>query len=311
MKGETPPLMYKFWDKLVLNKVRQQLGLDRTIKFFSGAAPLPYHTAKFFTGIGIFINNTFGMSETSAPFTTTLSDSHKYYDLKSAGKALADCQVLVLKSDPKSESGELCFRGRPIFMGYLKNEQATREVLDNSRLIHSGDEGKVNENGMMFITGRIKELLVTAGGENVAPVIIETNVKEELPFISNVMVIGDAQKYVSALLTFRVTSLAVDAPNHILAPEAIEYLEKLGIKGLKTVEDAMASNEVKQAIQAGIDRANKKAISNAARIKAWFIIPDDFSIPGGEFTPTLKVKRNIVTKKYAEKIQDLYSRPEL
>lgn len=311
MRGKNPPLMYKFFDKLVLSRVKKQLGLDKTVLFFSGAAPLPLHTAKFFMGIGMFINNTYGMSETSAPITTTLTDSYKHYDLKSAGKGIEGTQIIVEKTDPTHEAGELCFRGRPIFMGYLKNEQATRDTLDNSRRIHSGDEGKVNEHGMMFITGRLKEILVTAGGENVAPVIIETNVKEELPFISNVLVIGDAQKYVSALLTFRVTSLAVEAPNNILAPEAIEYLEKLGIKGLKTVEDAMASKEVAHAIQAGIDRANKKAISNAARIKAWFIVPTDFSIPGGELTPTLKVKRSVVTKKYAEKIQELYSRPEL
>lgn len=214
MKGQSPPITYKVFDKLVYSKVREQLGLDRCVKLFSGAAPLPHHTAEFFFNLGMFVNNTFGMSETSAPMTTTLKDSHPYYDLKSAGKTLDGCETIVLKTDPNVETGELCFRGRNIFMGYIHNEKATRETIDNERRVHSGDEGKVNKHGIMFITGRIKELLVTAGGENVAPVVIEVNIKQELPFLSNVMVIGDAQKYVAALLTFRVTSVAAELPNH-------------------------------------------------------------------------------------------------
>jgi len=196
-------------------------------------------------------------------------------------------------------------------MGYLKNEQATRECIDNQRRVHSGDEGKLSKDNLMTITGRIKEILVTGAGENVAPVPIEINVKEELPFISNVMCIGDQMKYIAALLTFKVSSQASELPNHQLLPEAIEHLQRLGIKGVTTVQDAMNNKEVLKAIQAGIDRANKKAISNAAKIKAWVIVPDDFTIPGGEFTPTLKVKRNVVLKKYAEKVNEIYSKPEL
>ena len=156
-----------------------------------------------------------------------------------------------MRTDPKSQYGELCFRGRNIFMGYLKNEQATRDCLDSCRRVHSGDEGYLTKDGVMHITGRLKELLVTAGGENVAPVIIEMNVKEELPFVSNVMALGDHRKYVAAMISFKVTSQASETPNRILLPEVIEYLESQGIKGMKTVEEVINNPEVKKLVQAG------------------------------------------------------------
>jgi long-chain-fatty-acid--CoA ligase ACSBG len=311
MKGQEPPLGFKIFEKLVLNKVKAKLGLDKSVLTISGAAPISYKTRQFFFDMNIFVNNTFGMSETSAPHSTLLRPQYQYYDLRSAGITLDGCQTIVEKSDPKAEEGELCFRGRHIFLGYLKNETATKETIDNQRRVHSGDEGKVNKDGVVYITGRLKELLVTAGGENIAPVPIELNIKEELPFLSNVMVIGDQKKFVSALMTLRVTSTPAEKPNYDLQPEALAELEKVGIKGVKTVQEAIASKELAKAIQAGIDRANKKAVSNAAKVKAWFIVADDFTIPGGEFTPTLKVRRKEVVKKYNEKILDVYSRPDL
>ena len=251
------------------------------------------------------------MSETSGPMTSLLKHQYAVYDLRSAGVPIGGTEGIVLKTDPKSDSGELCFRGRNIFMGYLKNERATKETIDNSKRVHSGDEGLFTKDGLMLITGRIKELIVTAAGENVAPVIIETYVKEELPFLSNVMAIGDQMKYISAILTFKVESPPSEQPSRKLSVECREELEKLGVKGLVTVEDAAGNVQVQELIKKGIDRANKKAVSNAAKIKSWIIIPDDFSIPGNELTPTLKLKRNIVVKKYAQQITDLYSRPEL
>lgn len=311
MKEQSTGLGFKFFEKLVFNRVKSQLGLDQAIRLFSGAAPLPKKTADFFFSLNMFINNVFGMSETSGPMTGLQKESFKHYDLKSAGHALPGTEALIVKGDPKAESGELCFRGRNIFMGYLKNEQATREAIDSQRRVHSGDEGKINEHGIVFITGRIKEILVTAAGENVAPVPIEANVREELPFISNVMAIGDHKKFISALLTFKVTSAPNEPPNNQLLEEAIAELENRGIKGVKTVEEAIKSPAIARLIQAGIDAANKKAVSNAARIKAWFLVPDDFSVPGGEFTATMKVKRKVVTDKYAREINEIYSRQDL
>lgn len=311
MKGQSTSLGFKIMEKLVLNKVKQNLGLDQAIMIVSGAAPISNKTRQFFFDHNMFINNTFGMSETTAPMTTMLRENYPIYDLKSAGHGLPGTEITVVKTDPNSECGELCFRGRNIFMGYLKNDQATRETIDSQKRVHSGDEGKVSKEGLLYITGRIKELLVTAGGENIAPVIIENNLREQLPFMSNIMVIGDHQKFVSALMTFKVTTNASEIPNHELAPDVVDELAKHGIKGVKTVQQAIANKDIAKVIQQGIERANKKAVSNAAKIKGWFLVADDFSIPGGEFTPTLKVKRKVVTNKYAKEITEIYSKPEL
>ena len=311
MKNQSTGLGFKFFEKLVFNRVKSQLGLDQAIRLFSGAAPLPKKTADFFFDLNLFINNVFGMSETAGPMTGMMKENFPFYDLKSAGVALPGSEAILVNVDPKTETGELCFRGRNIFMGYLKNEQATRDTIDSQRRVHSGDEGKINENGIVFITGRFKELLVTAGGENIAPVPIEANVREELPFISNVLAIGDHKKFVSAILTFKVTSAPNEPPNRELLPEAVEDLENRGVKGIKTVEEAIKSTAIAKLIQAGIDAANKKAVSNAAKIKSWFLVPDDFSVAGGEFTPTMKVKRKTVTDKYISQINDIYSRQEL
>lgn len=311
MKGQDPGFAFKIFDKLVYSTVKKRLGLDQAVELVSGAAPLQRKTRDFFFNLNMFINNIFGMSETSGPMTGILKDDFPKYDLESAGVALPGSGISVVGVDPKSGTGELCFSGRNIFMGYLHNEEATKEAIDNQRRVHSGDEGKVDERGVMFITGRFKELIVTAGGENVAPVPIELDIKSELPFLSNVNLIGDQMKFVSALVTFKVTSPPMETPNHELLPEAIEELEKLGIKKVKTVEQAMASDKVKQAIQRGIDAANKKVVSNAAKVKAWFIAPDDFSVAGGELTPTMKVKRKVVTTKYADQIAKIYSNPAL
>lgn len=311
MNYKEPGFGFKFFNFLVYSRVKARLGLDQAFECASGAAPIQKKTRDFFYNLNIFINNVFGMSETSAPMTGIFDDTTHLYDVNSAGVAIPGGEIFVHKTDPKSETGELCFRGRNIFMGYLKNEIATRETIDNEKRIHSGDEGKVDERGVMFITGRLKELIVTAGGENVAPVPIEMDIKAELPFLSNVMLIGDQKKFISALVTFKVTSPPTEAPNKEILFEAMEEMEKFGVKGVKTVEQAMANEKLKKIIQNGIDAANKKVVSNAARVKAWFIVADDFSVPGGEFTPTMKVKRKAVTQKYAAEINQIYSKQDL
>lgn len=251
MMGKEPGFMFKLFNKVVHNKVKYQLGFDQVKMFFSGAAPFPIRTREFFFDMNMFINNTYGMTETSGPTTSTLSKHFHLYDMKSAGNPLDGTEADFIRAKPGDERGELFFRGRNIFMGYLKNEEATRNALDNSRRIHSGDEGYVDKNGTMFITGRIKEIIVTAGGENVAPIMIEDNIRNNLPFLSQALLIGDQKKYISALLTFRVTTPANELPGSELAPEAIDHLAEAGIKGIKTVQEAMNSPEVKKVIQAG------------------------------------------------------------
>ena len=229
MKGQATGAKFWLFNKLVFNTVKKKIGLDDCQYVMSGAAPLSRKTHEFFFSLNIFINNTFGMSETAGPMCLLYPEDYPSYNLKSASQPIKGSHVFIEKN------GEACFFGRNIFMGYLKNDQATLEALDEKRHLHSGDIAEFDDKGNMVITGRIKEIMVTAGGENIAPIIIENYVREEVPFCSQAMVIGDQKKFVSCLLTFRVNSDPSEAPSHDLHPECINIMAKLGITGLKTV----------------------------------------------------------------------------
>jgi long-chain-fatty-acid--CoA ligase ACSBG len=246
MKGQNPGLKYKLFNKLVYSSVKKKLGLDQAEYLLFGAAPMPSKTRNFFFHLGMFVNNIFGMSETSGPMTGIFKEEYADYNLKSAGKAIEGTEIHIL-----SDSGEICFRGRNIFMGYLKNEEATRKTIDRQRRLHSGDVGKLDEKGNLMITGRIKELLVTAGGENVAPVIIENIAKEYMPYISNIMLIGDQRKFISCLISLRTISTPSEDPVRELDPEIISYFQKQGIPGLKTVDDAVDNQKVIDLVNQG------------------------------------------------------------
>ena len=157
-------------------------------------------------------------------------------------------------------------------------------------------------------TGRKKELLITAGGENVAPVPVEDNIKAALPCISNVILIGDRQKFLTVFLTFKVV-MDNDTPTNKLSQTALDWIESLGRSNITTVDDLLEKPDpvIMGAIQNGIDKANKKAVSNAARVQKWTILPTDVSIPGGELGPTLKLKRFFFNKKYSAAVDRFYN----
>ena len=194
-------------------------------------------------------------------------------------------------------------------MGYLQRPDKTEEEIDSEGWMHSGDKAMVDSDGYVYITGRIKELLITAGGENVAPVPIEDNIKEELPIIANAVLIGDKKKFLSVFLTLKTeVDPKTEIPTKKLMPQAVEWCTSIGKNGVRSVDDILNGPDpmVMAAIQAGIDRANKKAVSNAARIQRWTILPQDLSIVGGELGPTLKLKRFAFNNKYDSNIDRLY-----
>ncbi|XP_072458077.1 long-chain-fatty-acid--CoA ligase ACSBG2 isoform X2 [Notamacropus eugenii] len=305
MTGETDfSLSYHLAKWLVFSKVQVALGLDRCAQYFSGAAPLTKDTLEFFMSLDIPVCELYGMSESTGPHTMTHRDCFR---MLSCGKVMHGCKNLIHQKDHEGV-GEICFWGRHVFMGYLDMEDKTREAIDEWGWLHSGDLGKMDSDGFLYITGRIKELIITAGGENVPPVPIEDLVKAKIPIISFAMLVGDKAKFLSMLLTLKCqVNLDTGEPEDDLSPEALEFCQKLGSKS-KKVSDIVNGKDrlVYEAIEKGIEEVNRQATSNAQKIQKWLILNKDFSIVGGELGPTTKLKRPVVTKMYQEQIESFY-----
>ncbi|KAJ8417284.1 hypothetical protein AAFF_G00285110 [Aldrovandia affinis] len=304
-KNEEKPFLFLFTDGLVLQKLRAELGFSRCLKFFSGAAPITRETAEFFLGLNILLYEVYGMSESTGPHSMS---GPKAYRLQSCGRVVPGCKFKLADTDSEG-TGEVCLWGRNVFMGFLNMEDKTREALDEEGWLRSGDLGKTDEDGFLYITGRIKELIITAGGENVPPVPIEDAVKEELPIISNAMLIGDKRKFLSMLLTLKCACNAETMePTDELSLEAVEYCQQLGSQATK-VSDIIGGKDknVYQSIQEGIDHVNSRAVSRAQHIQKWVVLGKDFSISSGELGPTMKLRRPVVLEMYHREIESFYT----
>ncbi|KAG7514293.1 long-chain-fatty-acid-CoA ligase ACSBG2 isoform X2 [Solea senegalensis] len=298
------PFNYRIAKKLVFNKVRKALGLERCSNCYTGAAPITRDTLEFFLSLDIPLYELYGMSESSGPHTISLPNAFR---LTSCGIDLPGCKTKLHNPDEEG-NGEICFWGRHVFMGYLNMPEKTEEALDAEGWLHSGDLGKHDQNKFLYITGRIKELIITAGGENIPPVSIEDAVKSALPLISNAMLIGDKKKFLSMLLTIKCQVNAdTGEPEDELSSEAVEFCRKAGSNATRVSDIASGRDQaVYAAIQEGITRVNEKATSNAQRIQKWIVLDQDFSIVGGELGPTMKVKRPEVMKMYKMQIDNIY-----
>ncbi|NWR23726.1 ACBG2 ligase, partial [Emberiza fucata] len=302
------PVNFRLARQLVYRKVRKAIGLDRCTKCYTGAAPITRETLEFFLSLNIPVLELYGMSESSGPHTISLPHAFK---LGSCGKELSGCHTLIHKPD-KDGIGEICFSGRHVFMGYLNMEDKTREAIDQDGWLHSGDLGKHDKDGFLFITGRIKELIITAGGENIPPVPIEDAVKNAVPIISNAMLVGDKAKFLSMLLTLKcVVDAETGEPGDDLAPEALEFCQRLGSKATKVSEIISSKDKaIYTAIQKGISSVNEGAVSNAQKVQKWVLLEKDFSLFGGELGPTMKLKRPVVAQKYRDQIAQFYTDTE-
>ncbi|KAK9522258.1 hypothetical protein VZT92_018735 [Zoarces viviparus] len=305
MNGENQvPWGFMLANNLVFKKVRDSLGLDRCKLCFTGAAPITKDTMEFFMSLNIPLLELYGMSESSCPHTISTDTS---YHLTSCGKVMPGCKT-KLENPDEDGSGEICMWGRHVFMGYLDMPDLTEEALDQDGWLRSGDLGRHDQNDFLYITGRIKELIITAGGENIPPVPIEDSVKAEVPIISNAMLIGDKLKFLSMLLTLKCVVDDSGEPTDALSPEALIFCQQHNVTATK-VSEIVANKEpaLYQAIQEGMDRSNARATSNAQKIQKWVILERDFSVNGGELGPTLKLRRPIVVKLYQEEINELYA----
>lgn len=304
MNHEPVPGAFKIAN-IMLKKAKGELGFDRCRIFMSGAAPIMKETIEFFYGLHIPLMEVYGMSECSGPHTVCSLDRFR---TSSVGTEIPGVQTKLADKDEEG-NGEVRMYGRHVFMGYLDEEEKTKETFDEELYLMSGDIGKKDKDGFLFITGRKKELIITAGGENIAPVPIEDTVKECLPCVSNCILIGDKRKFLSMLITLKVdVNMDTLEPTDNLTAVTVDWVKAQG-SGATKVSDILDHKDaiVLKVIQKGIDKANERAISRAQKIQKWSILPRDFSIPGGELGPTMKLRRPIVHKMYAKTIDAFYA----
>lgn len=289
--------MFPLANFLMFRKIKKAMGLDECGIFAFGAAPMKKKTFDFFKSLAMVVFNNYGLSESSGPAFSNFNS-----DISTVGKPLPGTQGKIMHKDSDGV-GEICFRGRHRFMGYWKSDDATKEAIDDKGYLHSGDQGYFNKEGNLIISGRIKELIVTAGGENVAPVPIEDLFKEYCRICSNIIVIGDYRKYLSCFITLK-TDQEGRFPKEIL-----EELKAFGSEATNIIE-AINDAKVKGYIEKCLDDVNKRSVSKAQVIKKYKLLTHDFSVETGEFTPTLKLKRKFVTQKYSKEIEQMYLDPK-
>ncbi|XP_068176512.1 long-chain-fatty-acid--CoA ligase ACSBG2-like [Antennarius striatus] len=301
------PISFHLAKFLVFKKIRKALGLERSRLCFTSAAPISKDTLEFFLSLNIPLYEIYGMSESTGPHTVSLPGIFK---LTSCGKEIPGCKTKLHNPD-ENGIGEICLWGRHVFMGYLNMPEKTEETLDAEGWLHSGDLGKHDNDGFIYITGRIKEMIITAGGENVPPVPIEDAVKEALPLISNAMLVGDNRKFLSLLITLKTqVNTETGDPEDELTPEALEICRKLGSNATRVSQIIGGRDKfIHDAITVGIKQVNEKATSNAQKVQRWVILAEDFSISRGELGPTMKLKRSVVLENYKDLIDKLYLEP--
>ena len=275
-------VQHAIFDKLVYSKLRAALGGQVTY-CVSGGAPLGARLGHFFRGIGVTILEGYGLTETSAGSTLNLPNALK---IGTVGKAIPGTSVRI------AEDGEILLKGAQIFRGYYKNPKATKEALDADGWFHSGDIGEIDAEGFVKITGRKKELIVTAGGKNVAPAILEDRLRAH-PLVSQCVVVGDNKPFIAALVT--------------IDPEAFPaWRKEAGKHEDETIADLVHDPLLRATIQHAVDEANK-AVSKAESIRSFRILPNDFTEETGHLTPSLKLKRNVVLSDFANDVEALYS----
>jgi long-chain acyl-CoA synthetase len=271
---------HAIFDKLVYVKLRAALG-GQTAYSVSGGAPLGARLGHFFRGIGLTIVEGYGLTETTAAAAVSRPDRNK---IGTVGRPLPGVTIRI------ADDGEVVVKGDIVFMGYHNNEAATAETMTDG-WFRTGDIGELDGDGYLRITGRKKELIVTAGGKNVAPAVLEDRLRAHR-LISQCMVVGDAQPYIACLVTLDEDALPA-------------WLQTHGKDGM-SLEEAVEDPEVIAEIQLAVDDANK-AVSKAEAIKRFKILAVDWTEESGALTPSLKLKRNIVMKEYAGDVDALYS----
>lgn len=269
------------YERVVYRRLRAILGLDRVVLAVCGAASLPPEVVAFFAGVGISITEVYGMTETCAVLTASPLDAPK---LGSVGRALAGVELKI------AQDGEVLAKGPNITAGYLNRPEATREAIDASGWLHTGDVGVLDDDGYLFITGRKKELINTASGKTISQNYVEQALSAGSDLVGSVYVHGDDKPCLVALVT--------------LDPDWRAWCADRGI-ALNTLTDAIADGRVRLEVARSIGAGNA-ALSRVEQVKNWTLLPDVWSAETGELTPTMKLKRSVIAERYREEIEELY-----
>ncbi len=275
-------LKHGLFDKLVYSKIRAGMG-GRVEAAISGGAPLGARLGHFYRGAGVTVLEGYGLTETTAGATLNLVGAQR---VGSVGRPIPGTSVKI------AEDGEVLLRGPIVMEGYWQNQAANDEVFDSERWFKSGDLGKLDEDGFLYIVGRKKELIVTAGGKNVAPAVLEDRLRAH-PLVSQCMVVGDNQPFIAALVT--------------LDPDALKAWVANNKKDGASIGDLVNDPDLIAVVQTAVDEANK-AVSKAESIRKFTLLSTDFTIAGGHLTAKLSVKRHVVAKEFAKEIDALFAK---
>jgi long-chain acyl-CoA synthetase len=271
------------FDKLVYGKLRAALG-GRCLGAISGGAPLGDRLGHFFRGIGVTVYEGYGLTETTAAAAVNHDDALR---IGTVGRPLPGVEAAI------ADDGEILIRGGIVMRGYWKNEQATAEAIDGEGWFHTGDLGELDDDGFLKITGRKKEIIVTAGGKNVAPAVLEDRIRAHR-LVSQTIVVGDQRPFIAALITLDDEALPA-------------WLESKGKPTDLTAEQLRDDEELIAEIDAAVKEANK-AVSQAEAIKKFRVLGSDFTEDNGMLTPSLKLKRSVVMKEFDQEVENLYAR---
>ncbi len=282
--GVVLKVKHAVFDRLVYSKLRAAVG-GQVIAAVSGSAPLGERLGHYFRGVGLPVLEGYGLTETSAGITVNTLDAQR---IGSVGRPVPGHAVRI------ADDGEILLKGPIVFRGYWRNEAATTEAMSDE-WFHSGDIGELDEGGFLSITGRKKELIVTAGGKNVAPAVLEDRLRSHV-IVSQAMVVGDNKPFIGAVVTVDAESLP-------------RFLKTAGKAEDTPLAELVDDAELRAEVQKAVDDANTQ-VSRAEQIREFRILPVDFTEEGGEMTPSLKVKRAVVVKKYAEVIEGIYTKPK-
>jgi long-chain acyl-CoA synthetase len=270
------------FDRLVFSKIRNKIGLDRCMFTVTGAAPMAPDTHDFFAGIGLPLYEGYGMTESSAPATLNLPGRRK---AGSVGPRLPGVEIAL------AEDGEVLIRGDNVTSGYYKEPEKTADTVDDDGWLHTGDIGRLDAEGFLFVVDRKKELIVTSGGKNISPSNIEALLKSH-PLIGQAAAIGDGRRYMSALI--------------VLDAEAAQQWARDNGLPFTDLASFAEDDRVRAEIRRAVDDTNQR-LSQTEAIKRWTILPTEWTVDSEELTPTLKLKRRVIDEKYGDEIEQLYS----